>query len=53
MRYRRRDCEEQKLIRLHDDVSGAVMRGEDERQETDQPSESANGKGSTVYLSGV
>jgi hypothetical protein len=53
MRYRRRDCEEQKLICLHDDVSGPVMLGEDERQETDQPSESANGEGCTVYLSGV
>jgi hypothetical protein len=29
------------------------MRGEDERQETDQPSESANGEGCTLYLSGV
>jgi hypothetical protein len=48
MPYRRRDCEEQKLIRLRDDVAGPVMRGEDERQETDQPSESANGEDCTL-----
>jgi hypothetical protein len=51
MRYRQGDCEEQK--HLHEDVSGPVMRGENERQETDQPSESVNGEGCTLYLSGV